>query len=45
MEMLFLADLPNGLHEKLMICSICYIAKIRLDEQFGKKIPLKKFNK
>ena len=41
MEMLFMADLlPNGLHEKVMICSICYITKSRLDVQFVKKIPL-----
>ena len=41
MEMLFMADLlPNGLHEKVMICSICYITKSRLDIQFVKKIPL-----
>ena len=39
--MLFMADLlPNGLHEKVMICSICYITKSRLDVQFVKKIPL-----
>ena len=26
MEKLFMADLlPNGLHEEVMICSICYI--------------------
>ena len=32
--MLFMADLlPNGLHEKVMICSICYITKSRLDVQ------------
>ena len=42
MEKLFMADLlPNGLHEKVMICSICYITKSRLDVQFVKKIPLK----
>ena len=43
MEMLFMADLlPNGLHEKVKICSIsiCYITKSRLDVQFVKKIPL-----
>ena len=41
MEKLFMADLlPNGLHEKVMICSICYITKSRLDVQFVKKIPL-----
>ena len=35
-----MADLlPNGLHEKVMIYSICYITKIRLDAQFVKKIP------
>ena len=40
--MLFMADfLPNGLHEKVMICSICYITKSRLDVQFVKKIPWK----
>ena len=39
--MLFIADLlPNVLHEKVMICSICYITKSRLDVQFVKKIPL-----
>ena len=43
MEMLFMADfLPNGLHEKVMICSICYITKGRLDVQFVKKNPLGK---
>ena len=42
MEMLFMTDLlPNGLREKVMICSICYITKSRLDVQFVKKIPLK----
>ena len=41
MEKLFLAELlPNGLQEKVMIFSICYITKSRLDEQFVKKIPL-----
>ena len=41
MEKLFMADLqPNGLHEKAMICSICYITKSRLDVQFAKKMPL-----
>ena len=41
MEKLFMADLlPNGLHEKVMICSICYVTKSRLDVQFVKKIPL-----
>ena len=41
MEKLFMADLlPNGLHEKEMICSICYITKSRLDVQFAKKIPM-----
>ena len=39
--MLFMADLlPNGLHEKVMICSIFYITKSRLDVQFVKKISL-----
>ena len=32
--------LPNRLHEKVMICSICYITKSRLDVQFVKKISL-----
>ena len=46
MEMLLMADLlSNGPHEKIMICSICYITKSRLDEQFVKKIPWKKFNR
>ena len=41
MEKLFMADLlPNGLHEKVTICSICYITKSRLYVQFVKKIPL-----
>ena len=41
MEKLFMAVvLANGLHEKVMICSISYIAKSRLDVQFVKKIPL-----
>ena len=38
MEKLFMADLlPNGLHEKVMICSIYYITKSRLDVQFVKE--------
>ena len=37
--------LPNGLHEKVMICSICYITKSRLDAQVVKKIPLENFNR
>ena len=42
MEKLFTADLlPNGLHEKAIICSICYNTKSRLDVQFVKKIPWK----
>ena len=46
MEKLFMAVvLANGLHEKVMICSISYIAKIRLDVQFVKIIPLEKFNR
>ena len=46
MEMSFITDLlPNGLHEKVMICSISYITKSRLDVQFVKKIPLEKFNR
>ena len=41
MEKLFMADLlPNGLHEKVMVCSIYYITKSRLDLQFVKKILL-----
>ena len=41
MEKLFMADLlPNGLHGKAMICSICCIIKSRLDVHFVKKIPL-----
>ena len=41
MEKLFMADLPpNGFSEKVMICSICYITKSRLDVQFFKKIHL-----
>ena len=40
MEKLFTVDLlPNGLHEKGMIFSICYITKSRLNVQFVKKIP------
>ena len=40
MEKLFMADLlPNGLHEKVMICSICYITKSRLDVQFCQENP------
>ena len=36
-----LADLlPNGPHEKAVICSIRYITKSRLDVQFVKKIRL-----
>ena len=46
MEMLLVADLlPNGLHEKVLIFSICYSTKSRLDVQFVKKIPLEKFNR
>ena len=37
--------LPNGLHEKVMICSICYITKSRLDLRFVKKVPLEMVNK
>ena len=40
MVKLFMADLPNGLHEKVMIFSICYINKSRLDVQFVKKISM-----
>ena len=43
MEKLFKVDLlPNELHEKVMVCLICYITKSRLDVQFVKKIPLEK---
>ena len=55
MEKLLIADLllrkfktssllPNGLHEKVIIFSICYITKSRLDVQFIKKIPLEMVN-
>ena len=37
--------LPNGLHEEVMICSICYITKSRLDVQLVKKIPLEMVNR
>ena len=41
MEKLFNANLlQNGLHETVMICSICYITKSRLYVQFIKKISL-----
>ena len=41
MEKQFMANfLPNGLHEKVMICSICCMTKNRLDVLFVKKIPL-----
>ena len=41
-----MADLlPNGLHEKVTICSICYITKSRLDVQFVKKIPVEMVNR
>ena len=40
-EKLFMADLlSNELHEKVIIFSICYITKSRLDVQFVKKISL-----
>ena len=46
MKMMFMLELlSNGLHEKVMICSICYIIKSRLDVQFVKKIPQEKFNR
>ena len=46
MEMLFMADLlPNELHEKVMISSMCYITKSRLDVQFVKKFPQEKFSR
>ena len=36
-----MTDLPsNGLPEKVMKCSICYITKSRLDVLFVEKIPL-----
>ena len=42
MEKLFMTDLlPNRLYEKVMICSIYYITKSRLDVQFVKKSPWK----
>ena len=45
MEMLFMADLlPNGLHEKVMICSICYITKSRLDVQFVQQMKEKRYD-
>ena len=41
MERLFMTDLLTiGPHEKVMICSICYITKSRLHVQLLKKIPL-----
>ena len=41
MEKLLMGNLiPNGLHEKVMIFSICYITKSRSDVQFLKKISL-----
>ena len=41
MEKLFMADLvPNKLHEKVMICSLCYITKSILAVQFVKKMLL-----
>ena len=46
MGKLFMADLlPNGLHEKVMICSICHITKDRLDVQFAKKVLLDMVNR
>ena len=43
---MFMANLlPNGFHEKVMICFIFYITKSRLDVKFVKKIPLEKFNR
>ena len=45
-EKLFMADLlPNGLHKKVIICSICYITESRLDVQFVKEIPLEMVNR
>ena len=44
--MLFMAGLlQNGLHKKVMICSIFYITKSGLDVQFVKKIPLEKYGR
>ena len=38
MEKLFIADLlANGLHEKVMICSMRYVPNSRLDVQFVKE--------
>ena len=35
--MLFIAYLlPNGLHEKVMICSICYRCTVCQENPFGK---------
>ena len=46
MEKPFMADhQPNGLHEKVMIYSICHITKSRLDVEFVKKIPLEMVNR
>ena len=46
MEKLFMADLLlNGLHEKVIICSIFCITKSRLDVQFVNKIPLEMVNR
>ena len=46
MEVLLMADLlQNRLHEKVMIFSVCYITKSRLNVQFVKKVPLGKFKK
>ena len=46
MKKLFMTDLlPNGFHEKVMICSICYITKSRLDVQFVNKIPFEMFSR
>ena len=42
MEKLFMANLlTNGLHEKVMLCSICYITKSRLDVQFCEENPFR----
>ena len=46
MENLFMADLlTNGFHEKVMIASIRYITKSRLDVLLFKKIPLEMVNR
>ena len=42
MEVLFMADLlPNGLHEKAMICSTCYITEVDQMYSLLRKFPWK----